>query len=29
MTLGLLLAVRNEWDLITWITPRHGGDDLE
>jgi hypothetical protein len=25
ITLGLLLAIRNEWDLITWITPR--GDD--
>jgi hypothetical protein len=22
VTLGLLLAVRNEWDLITWIAPR-------
>jgi len=22
---GLLLAIRNEWDLITWITP-HGKD---
>ena len=22
ITLGLLLAIRNEWDLITWITPR-------
>ena len=22
MTAGLLLAIRNEWDLITWITPR-------
>ena len=22
VTLGLLLAIRNEWDLITWITPR-------
>lgn len=22
VTLGLLLSVRNEWDLITWITPR-------
>jgi hypothetical protein len=26
ITLGLLLAIRNEWDLITWITPRgHDG----
>jgi hypothetical protein len=22
ITLGLLLAIRNEWDLITWIAPR-------
>jgi hypothetical protein len=22
ITFGLLLAIRNEWDLITWITPR-------
>jgi hypothetical protein len=22
LTLGLLLAIRNEWDLITWIAPR-------
>jgi hypothetical protein len=22
LTAGLLLAIRNEWDLITWITPR-------
>jgi hypothetical protein len=22
IVLGLLLAIRNEWDLITWITPR-------
>src|SRR5580765_3255701 len=29
ITLGLLLAIRNEWDLITWITPRHEGGDLE
>lgn len=31
VTLGLLLAIRNEWDLITWITPRgdHDGSDLE
>ena len=30
VTLGLLLAIRNEWDLITWITPRgeHGDDEL-
>jgi hypothetical protein len=28
VTLGLLLAIRNEWDLITWITPRgEDGDD--
>lgn len=25
ITLSLLLAIRNEWDLITWITPR--GED--
>ena len=25
ITVSLLLAIRNEWDLITWITPR--GDD--
>ena len=25
ITAALLLAIRNEWDLITWITPR-GGD---
>lgn len=28
VTAQLLLAIRNEWDLITWITPRgreHGG----
>jgi len=29
ITLGLLLAIRNEWDLITWIAPRHEGGDLE
>jgi hypothetical protein len=29
ITLSLLLAIRNEWDLITWITPRHEGGDLE
>jgi hypothetical protein len=29
ITLGLLLAVRNEWDLITWIAPRHGGGEQE
>ena len=23
VTGGLLLAIRNEWDLITWIAPRH------
>ena len=22
ITVGLLLAIRNEWDLITWIAPR-------
>jgi hypothetical protein len=22
VTAQLLLAIRNEWDLITWITPR-------
>ena len=27
ITAGLLLAIRNEWDLITWITPR--GDKPE
>lgn len=31
LTGGLLLAIRNEWDLITWITPRgdaeHGEAD--
>lgn len=27
VTLALLLAIRNEWDLITWITPR--GEDGE
>lgn len=31
ITLGLLLAIRNEWDLITWITPRgeQGSDELQ
>jgi len=29
ITVGLLLAIRNEWDLITWITPRGGGEDQE
>ncbi len=24
VTAGLLLAIRNEWDLITWIAPRSG-----
>ena len=24
ITLSLLLAIRNEWDLITWIAPRSG-----
>jgi hypothetical protein len=29
VTLALLLAIRNEWDLITWITPRgEDGDEL-
>ncbi len=28
ITVALLLAIRNEWDLITWITPRGGqGED--
>jgi len=28
VTLGLLLAIRNEWDLITWIVPQGGkGED--
>ena len=26
ITLGLLLAIRNEWDLITWITPKGGNE---
>jgi hypothetical protein len=26
LTGGLLLAIRNEWDLITWITPRGGSE---
>jgi hypothetical protein len=26
ITLGLLLGIRNEWDLITWIAPRSGGE---
>jgi len=25
ITAALLLAIRNEWDLITWIAPRHDG----
>lgn len=25
ITAGLLLAIRNEWDLITWIVPRPDG----
>jgi hypothetical protein len=33
VTLSLLLAIRNEWDLITWITPRgedgEHGDELQ
>ncbi|HVU29371.1 MAG TPA: hypothetical protein VHE36_03135 [Sphingomicrobium sp.] len=30
ITLSLLLAIRNEWDLITWITPKGepGEDEL-
>ena len=28
ITGGLLLAIRNEWDLITWITPR-GKDNAD
>lgn len=28
LTLALLLAIRNEWDLITWITPR-GSDSQD
>lgn len=28
ITVGLLLAIRNEWDLITWITPR-GDSELK
>jgi hypothetical protein len=27
ITLALLLAIRNEWDLITWIAPRQGGGE--
>ena len=26
LTAALLLAVRNEWDLITWIAPRKDGE---
>ena len=29
ITLSLLLAIRNEWDLITWITPRHSDEGKE
>jgi hypothetical protein len=29
ITLALLLAIRNEWDLITWITPRGDEDQPE
>ena len=32
VTFALLLAIRNEWDLITWITPRgedEGSDELQ
>jgi hypothetical protein len=27
ITGALLLAIRNEWDLITWIAPRGDEDD--
>jgi hypothetical protein len=27
VTAGLLLAIRNEWDLITWIAPRSDGGE--
>jgi hypothetical protein len=27
VTAALLLAVRNEWDLITWIAPRSAAED--
>ena len=26
LTAALLLAIRNEWDLITWMAPRKDGD---
>ena len=26
ITAGLLIAIRNEWDLITWIAPRNEGE---
>jgi hypothetical protein len=29
ITLNLMLAIRNEWDLITWIAPRSDGSDGE
>jgi hypothetical protein len=30
VTISLLLAIRNEWDLITWITPRGSeGEELK
>jgi hypothetical protein len=29
ITLGLLLAIRNEWDLITWITPKGDGGAID
>ena len=29
ITLALLLAIRNEWDLITWITPQGRGGDTD
>ena len=27
ITAGLLAAIRNEWDLITWIAPRRDADE--
>jgi hypothetical protein len=29
LTAGLLLAIRNEWDLITWLAPRGESDAPE
>jgi chromate transport protein ChrA len=29
ITASLLLAIRNEWDLITWIAPQRSEDDVE